>query len=164
MDERKKIRQELQELKAPKLEASQGKVPKWEMPEGYLDQLTDRVLEKDAQSNRKYFRMQIVRWAAAAVVILAVGFWWSQTPSAENNPPLAVMDWDQIPTEDLQQYVSDNIDEFDLDLLATTVTDQASSGSGEASSPAEAISTEALEQYLEADDEWLDDLEDEDWF
>lgn len=164
MGEKRKIQEELKGLEASQLRAQQGQVPKWEMPPDYLDQLTDRVLETTAQPRARYRRMVVMRWAAAAVLVLAAGYWWFQTPSVDSSPYLAEVDLEVIPTEDIQQYVSDNIEEFDLDMLATTVVEDTKPGEANTVQPSDAISTEALEEFLEADDEWLDDLTEEDWF
>lgn len=164
MDERQKIREELKELGANELHARQGRVPDWEMPAGYLDQLTDQVMESATRPTARYSRMVIMRWAAAAVLVLAAGYWWWQAEPAKPSPVFAELDWNTIPTEDMQQYVSDNIEEFDLDLLANSVGEKTNSEEVISSQPDDAISTEALEEYLEADEEWIDDLTAEDWF
>lgn len=164
MDERQKIREELQELEAKQLHAAHGQVPKWELPSDYMAGLTDRVVESTAHAGARYRRMVIIRWAAAAAIVLVASYWWFQTPTVDHKPPLAVMDWNDIPTEDIQQYVSENIDEFDFDLLANSVAEGADPDEMEGVSPAETISTEALEDFLEAEEEWLDDLNEEDWF
>lgn len=163
MDERKKIREELIAQDAPHLHAQQGQMPKWKLPSGYLDQLSDQVLAEVNAPTRTYRRLTVVRWAAAAVVVLAVSAWYILSPA--NDQPLAEVDLSTISTAELQQYVSDNIDDFDLDLLASTVAEAPSLDSESPINGSEGISTEALEKYLEADEEWLEDMEmDEEWF
>ena len=165
MNERQKIKEELDAQDAPRLRAQQGRVPKWELPPGYLDQLAERSLEaaKD-KPVAKLRRLRVVaRWAVAAVLVLAVGFWWQNNQPVQPTEQLAELDWNNIPTEELQQYISDNIEEFDLNLLAGT--DNENAASAEAPSvPTGDVSIEALEEFLEADDEWLDELEVEEWF
>ncbi len=159
------IKKELDAQEAPLLRAQQGKVPKWELPSGYLDQLADRALDQaTAKPVTTYRRLRVVaRWAVAAAVILVAGFWWMSNQSFEPTAQLAELDWNSIPTEDLQQYVSDNIEEFDLDLLAEGALETAGS-TVVPPAPAGDVSIEALEEFLQDDDEWLDDLESEDWF
>ena len=164
MDERQKIKEELNELNAQRLQDFQGKVPEWEMPAAYLDNLADRALEQATPMVAKQRRLYIMRWAVAAVLVLAAGLWWMNTNEQQGQAQLVEVDWNAISTEDLQQYVSDNIEEFDLDMLASTGTDAIPESEGQLPGDADDISTEALENYLEADDQWLDDLESEDWF
>lgn len=162
MDERKKIREELSAQNAPFLRAQQGQVPGWELPDGYLDQLSDKVLVEVNAPPQTRFRLRIVRWAAAAVVVLAVGMWYVLSPATIQ--PVVEVDLSTISTEKLQQYVSENIDEFDLELLAATAAELPDGGTLTPTSGVQDISTEALEEYLEADGEWLEDLDTEEWF
>ena len=159
------IKKELDAQDAPILRAQQGQVPKWELPPGYLDQLADRALDQaTAKPVVKYRRLQVVaRWAVAAAIILAAGFWWMSNQSIEPTEQFAALDWNSIPTEDLQQYVSDNIEEFDIDLLAEGARETAGSAVVPPA-PTDEISIEALEEFLGDDEEWLDDLESDEWF
>ena len=69
MDERQKIKEELNELNAQRLQDFQGKVPEWEMPAAYLDNLADRALEQATPMVAKQRRLYIMRWAVAAVLV-----------------------------------------------------------------------------------------------
>ncbi|MEL6657906.1 MAG: hypothetical protein AAFY48_09165 [Bacteroidota bacterium] len=159
------IKKELDAQDAPMLRAQQGRVPKWELPPGYLDQLADRALDQaTAKPVTKFRRLQVVaRWAVAAAVVLAAGLWWMSNQEVGTVEQFAELDWNSIPTEDLQQYVSDNIEEFDLDLLAEGARETAGSAVVPPT-PADEISIEALEEFLGDDEEWLDDLESDEWF
>ena len=164
MDEKQKIREELQELQSTRLLGYQGQKANWEVPEGYLDDLTDRVLAQQQATGPRIRRQFVLRWAAAAAVALVAGYWWWSVTTAPPAIAQAAVDWNQIPTEELQQYVSDNIDEFDLELLAETVAQTSEQPQQQQAQSANGISIEAMEEFLEADDEWLEDLETEDWF
>lgn len=157
MREQKNIRKELREQKAEYLLAEQGKVPSWELPSGYLEQLTEEVLkttsvapaEKQVVSIHRYWRI-----AVAAIIVLALGCWYwypqnSQTDQMATSEP----DWSGIATEDLHAYVTNNIDDFEVGLLAASAVEAANE-----IVPGNGISTEALEEYLEAED-WLDEIE-----
>jgi hypothetical protein len=157
MREQKKIRQELREHKAEHLLAKQGKVPHWELPSGYLEQLAEDVLETTSTTpvKQKVVRLNDYwRIAVAAVVVLALGCWyWYPQPS--DNSPLAAAepDWSGIATEDLHAYVTNNIDDFEVGLLAASAVEADND-----IVPGNGISTEALEEYMEAED-WLDEIE-----
>lgn len=157
MREQKNIRQELREQKAEYLLAEQGKVPQWELPSGYLKQLADDVLNTTSTTpvKQKVVRLNDYwRIAVAAVIVLALGCWYWY-PQPTDNPPLAAVepDWSGIATEDLHAYVANNIDDFEVGLLAASAV-----GADNEMVPGNGISTEALEEYLEAED-WLDEIE-----
>ncbi|WP_367392233.1 hypothetical protein [Lewinella sp. LCG006] len=165
MREQKIIRQELREQKAERLLSQQGKTPGWELPPGYLDRLTDEVLKASAitssAASPKLIRFNH-QWriaAAAAVVVLALGCWyWSSGSSDAQTVAVSQPDWSDIPTEELHAYVDQHIDDFEVSLLAASA-----GGSLNEVIPGNDISTEALEDYLEAEG-WLDELDVSDLF
>jgi hypothetical protein len=154
MSERNKIREELRTQQAERLLANQGTVPRWELPPDYLARMTNKVL---AESEIPQPRVVHKRWlhlryvAAAAVVLLALGLWYVSPSEGETASPPTLASWDDIPTEDLQAYVTNHLDEFEVDLLAAYTL---STADDNPPLPGHGISTEALEEYLEADD-WL---------
>ncbi len=157
MREQKNIRQELREHKAEHLLAEQGKVPHWELPSGYLEQLTEDVLKT---ASTKPIKQKIVRFndywrvAVAAVIVLALGCWYWYPQNVENHTIAAAEpDWSGITTEDLHAYVTNNIDDFEVGLLAASAVE-----ANNEMVPGNGISTEALEEYMEAED-WLDEIE-----
>lgn len=158
MREQKNIRQELREQKAEHLLAEQGSVPDWELPSGYLEQLTEEVLKtttSTAPANQKViFLNHYWRIAVAAVIVLALGCWYWYPQPSDNSPIAAAEpDWSGIATEDLNAYVTNHIDDFEVGLLAASAEEAANE-----MIPGNGISTEALEEYLEADD-WLNEIE-----
>ncbi len=162
MKEQKNIRQELREQKAEYLLEKQGKVPQWELPSGYLEQLTGEVL--DAATTKpeigKVVRLnRFLRIAVAAAVLLAMGY-WSWYPNSGNTLTAASVepDWSGISTEDLQDYVASNLDDFEVDLLAASAIEAENE-----MVPGNGISTEAIEEYLEAED-WLDEMDVSEFF
>lgn len=158
MREQKNIRTELREQKAESLLAQQGKVPRWELPSGYLEELTEEVLKTSI--NTVAAAPKVVRFyaywriTAAAVIVLALACWYWYPQNSDNyQMATSEPDWSGIATEDLHAYVTNHIDDFEVGLLAASATEAANEivpGSG--------ISTEALEEYLEAED-WLDEME-----
>lgn len=163
MREQENIRKELREQKAAYLLAEQGKVPCWELPSGYLEQLTEEVLKTTASAAPA--QPQVVRihrhWriAVAAVIGLALGGWYWYPQNAENHQmATSEPDWSGIATKDLHAYVANHIDDFEVDLLAAAAEEAA-----DEIAPGNGISTEALEEYLEAEDR-LDEIEVSDFF
>jgi hypothetical protein len=158
MREQKNIRQELREQKAEHLLAEQGKVPEWELPAGYLEQLTEEVLK--TTTSAKVTHAKVVRFndywriAVAAVIVLALGCWYWYPQPSDNSPIAAAEpDWSGIATEDLNAYVMNHIDDFEVGLLAASAFEAANE-----MIPGNGISTQVLEEYLEADD-WLNEIE-----
>lgn len=154
MSERNKIREELRAQQAERLLANQGAVPRWELPPDYLERLADKVLAESGTPqprvvHKRWFRLRYA--AAAAVVLLALGLWYASPFEGEMAAPPTLASWEDIPTEDLQAYVTNHLDEFEVDLLAAYTLNTAED---DPPLPGHGISTEALEEYLEADD-WL---------
>lgn len=101
------------------------------VPEGYFEQFPDNLLEKikaaDSAETKEtkvvaFPVWRNVRWAAAALVILSLGIGYlsflntTQTVSAEN--ALAT-----LPATTIHEYIQNNIDEFDTDLIVSTLGD-----------------------------------------
>ncbi|MBK7335495.1 MAG: hypothetical protein IPJ00_04765 [Saprospirales bacterium] len=110
------LRKELEE-EAPFLLRQKEKPDGFSVPEGYFQQLQESVLERiaagageQAPVRRSIFPLRY-RLAAASVVILVVAALFLFRPAAPQTDSVA------LTAEEVHQYVSRNIDEFDLDLL-----------------------------------------------
>lgn len=154
--ENKPIKEELQAEKASLLQQWQGNSTSWSMPAGYLDDLSERAL-KEAQQPVTITRSRINdrrRWlaiAASVSLLLLAGSWWLLANYSQTTVS-TTMAWEDITTEDLQLFVDNNLEDFDLVLLAETADqEQWPLGDDEAA---------AIEEYLEESGDWL---EDEDW-
>ncbi len=111
-----------------------GKLQPFKTPKFYFDTLADRVLEKTQpvaapvykqyQAKKSIFA-QIGEWvsalmqprwaiAMASVMIVAVGTWFYMK-QPENTMPQTLT---EISSEDIHDYIKDNIDDFEEDLLA----------------------------------------------
>ncbi len=119
MSEKKNIQEELEHLNSPILTEWQGKSAEWLMPEGYLDNLVNEVVTKSEQSTK--FKLFVLRnsnfWKiAAGVLFLIVASWFFRDNiQGKNRDTLATLD--NISTEEIQDYVLDNIDEFEFEML-----------------------------------------------
>jgi hypothetical protein len=134
---RNAVRDELEEI-APQLARLKGVVPPVDIPDGYFDQLTEDVMQRirteeaagrrtAAETPRQPWWSDLVAMlyrpayamALAGVVILLVSVLvMRQTVQPEGPPELAMSD------EDIHDYISYHIDEFDLGLLAEEITDR----------------------------------------
>lgn len=159
MQEQKNIRRELREQEADHLLKQQGRIPKWELPAGYLEELTSKVLTSAAAPKERRIVRLLSYWklTAAAVVLLALGCWYWYPVGEESAVVASDLDWSGISTEELQSYVTSNIEEFEIGLLAEGTEGEI------VPIPGSGISTEALEQYLE-DEDWLNEVEVTDLF
>lgn len=176
MKNREELNKELGEL-SPFLLEMKNKSEGFKVPDNYFANLSDEVwqrLQAEKQAARPVqatpaqpslwmqlrqawqFLLQpqyALALASVAIVIIAAIF--LLRPSS-NETPLA-----QISAEEAQQYLSNNIDEFDTALLA----ELASQSETEATTPAiekETPNDSVMDQYLEEmiDDIDLEDLED----
>lgn len=108
-----------------------GKQQPFKTPKFYFDTLADRVLEKTQpvappqyKSKKSVFSpisewistLMQPRWAIAmaSVAILAIGSWFYLKPLNNQTPQTLT----EISTEDIHDYIKDNIDDFEEDLLA----------------------------------------------
>lgn len=108
------LRKELEE-EAPFLLRQKEKTDGFSVPEAYFQQLQETVLERIAAGELAPARRSIFplryRLAAASVVLLAAAALFLFRPA----PPPA--EFIALSAEEVHQYVSQNIDDFDLDLL-----------------------------------------------
>lgn len=159
------IKDELKELDATRLAEWQGQTVDNSPPPAFFANLAEQVLAevKDESSPsplRVVSRRSAAVWwrvAAAAVVVLALGSWWiSHSLGWSAQDTLVELDWQQITDEDLQAYVSANIDDFDLELLEqlTEPVPVPPALDNELE-----VSTEVLEDFIHSEEEWLESEE-----
>ncbi len=160
--EKNNIRKELEEL-SPLLAGLKNKSepPPFQTPEHYFHQLTHQVMEQvklepnphgpkktpDAAGAwwRRLLNPRLATAFAAAVVLLVAAVWLWQ---AQSGPDEAVAA--ELTTEEMDRYVSVNIDEYELEWLLETA-------SVEGELPAAATPPEeALDEYL---DDILEEME-----
>ncbi len=132
MDFNKELQDELNELSPSlsKLDKREG----FEVPPRYFDRLTDEVLRKAKADTELTKEKQSPQWlqnisnalatlwqprvaislASVAVLVLAVNFFFN-TSSDIDDPLAGISD---ISDQELSQYIQENLDEFDADLLA----------------------------------------------
>lgn len=118
-----------------------GTMP-YEVPAGYFEQLPEQVLQAAKQADKKKGRTipfglpigKAVRWAAAAILLLGVGIGSYKTfaPGESLTPREQLA---QLPADIVSDYVRQNIDEFDMELLETSMG-------------TETISDEEMDRYL----------------
>ncbi len=157
MKEKDEIRKELEEL-APGLSKIKREQP-FQVPPTYFKELPDEMLEKARQQPTgpawwstlgewvsSLLTPQRLAWQLAAIAVVVVaGIWMVRSHQpAEELPSVA-----DLSVEEMQLYVSNNIDEFDVDILLEE--------SNLTYIDVPLLDTTAIEQeYL---DEFLDDLD-----
>ena len=128
MNKKDLIQQELNEM--PLLQEQLGQAEGYQVPDGYFNDLEKNILDQisqetiPAQSSRtKLFSISSI-WGRAAAIALLIGgslFIWQKNMSS----PIAVTT--DLSKEEIYMYISDNLQEFDEDLLldqvATTPSD-----------------------------------------
>ncbi|PSR12609.1 MAG: hypothetical protein DA408_14655 [Bacteroidetes bacterium] len=159
MEERKKIQAELAQLQSEQLRRWQAQAAPRALPENYLEDLAGRVIAAPAA---KRLRLpQRTFWALAASVAFLLAASWLVFRDS-NTPVQPQVDLTQLSDEAILLYVNNNIDEFDLALLT-----EGSTTTGTVVLPSNwdsTISSEAIENYLEAEENWPADMEDQVFF
>ena len=119
MSEKKNIQEELEDLNSPILAQWQGKSAEWSVPEGYLDTLVNELVEKSEQPTKfKLFTLinkKLWQIAAGFLFLITASWFFVNNMQEEKLDTLATLD--TISTEEIQDYVLDNIDEFDVEML-----------------------------------------------
>ncbi len=173
MNEKDNIRDELK-LLAPKLTSLHGKNEGFSVPKDYFKNLPDELIERIRQDmpdqpevhwydkllnlSSTFIKPRYALALAAVLVLITVGIWFLTNPGAtQTAAPLVQIE--EISDEALFTYVSDNIRDFDRDLLVSQSVKE-----GEEVKPLQQItkpSTEEMEQYLDGiiDDLDMDDLQ-----
>lgn len=148
MSDKKNIQEELKDLSSPILAQWQGKAEEWSMPDGYLNHLSNEIIAKSEQPQKvKLIHvMQKKSWQIAASILFlvaATGFFMNNGKTQYPSNTLASLE--NISTEEIQIYVLDNIDEFDVELL-------------------EEYALEDNGEYLDLKENWLEDQSSTDLF
>lgn len=136
---------------APRLQALREQIPPVQAPEGYYERMTEDVMQKVKTSHSAKRRSLPGRkWMgmAAALALSLLAVWWL-FQKEQPNTSMAELNWDTIPTEEVQSYVLDNIDEFELDWIIQEQDIEVT--------PAYNIPEDEIRNYLE--EEALDNLE-----
>ena len=151
MKEKEKIHKELEQL-APLLAKHKDKSSPFKVPEGYFDTLEAKVLEQVSSEEPKR-SATIIRplyfWltSAAAIILLVVGM--SVLFQSENHSENLLAD---ISVEEIDRYISDNLHEFDEDLLLESSSNLSDLKNND-------FSEEEINLYLEDNLEELEDLD-----
>ncbi len=125
MNEKDAIRKELEEL-APRLSHIDRKEP-FQVPPTYFRELPEEIMEKARrQPTTSGWVTSVINWIttvltpqriawqlATIAVLIAVGLWLFQSPQQSAALPTIA----DLSVEEMQLYVTDNIDEFDVDIL-----------------------------------------------
>jgi hypothetical protein len=102
------------------------------IPEGYFQSLPAQILAaaKNSDGEQKQKRRAIpltgrsilrqLRWAAAAVLLVGIGI-GSYKPLFVKKPYDTEKALAKVPQSDINDYVSQNIDDFDVDMLANNL-------------------------------------------
>ncbi len=136
--------------KTPRLDALRQQLRPPTPPEGYLEQLTDTVMQRtrhlEAATTRRVPLWGLLRIAASLLLLLAAGWWWLHTPAASPAPG-----WGDLPPAALETYVNAHIDEFDWEWLLEANSPIAA--------PAYELTPEEMHDYLEnnLDEDWLEE-------
>ncbi len=151
MKEKEAIQKELEQL-APLLARQKEKSSPFKLPDDYFDTLENQILDRVTMEPKKDTPTKIRSlsfWltSAAAILLLAVGF--SFLFQSQNKSEALLAD---ISTEEIDRYISDNLYEFDEDLLFEENTTSADLNSTD-------FSEEEVNLYLEENIEDLEDLD-----
>lgn len=123
------------------------KIMPFDVPNGYFEQLPEQILKAAKDEPKKGrvipFTTRIqkgVKWAAAAMLIaaLGIGSYRMLTP-AELTPSEELA---KLPADVISDYVSQNIDEFDMEVLESTINN----------SELQSLTDEEIDKYLEETD------------
>ena len=99
----------------------------YEVPAGYFDTLPDRLLAAAKEAQKQPARIiplrrniwKQVKWAAAAVLIIGLGFGSYEIVQILQPPHKAEHMLASIPDKDISEYIQQNIDDFDLDMIVS---------------------------------------------
>ncbi|WP_276134879.1 hypothetical protein [Polluticoccus soli] len=130
----------------PKLELPKSNP--FEVPAGYFDKLPEQMLQAAKAEGKKKGRVipftthiqKGVKWAAAAMLVaaLGIGSYRMLTP-AQLTPSEELA---KLPADVISDYVSQNIDEFDMEVLESTINN----------SELQSLTDEEIDKYLEETD------------
>lgn len=141
---------------APRLAQLREHLPTPKPPVGYWENMTDSLMDKihqEPQSTGRVvgLRRKPIYWmglAASLLLLLAAAWWISLEPQGEG--ATVATTWEDISTEEVQSYVFNNIEDFELDWFVQEELDPM---------PNYDLDAESIESFLEEDIN-LEDLED----
>lgn len=157
MDNRKEILDELSGL-SPRLRDLKAKGDGLTTPEGYFEGLSDQVWsrlkdspkkETVARPMRRLWRLPYKSGIAAALVLAAAALIWLNRPRES-----AAFDLGALTPQEAEQYILNNIEDFDLSMLVASRPE-------EIADPAGAGRTDTLDsEWDQLLDEYLEDVDD----
>ena len=159
---KKTVRKELEEI-APFLAdlKAKSKGNEASVPEGYFEnfrtEFFDKVKQPEVSSTKKEPKVIRMNWryiaVAASVAIIVIAFWFSNTLILNNDADSGIAD---LSIDEMYDYLGEHIEEFEMDELASIVTDNEMDDFGILEIEEDFID----EEYFE--DEILDDFDYED--
>lgn len=119
------------------------------MPAGYFDALPQQMLQAAKQADAPKTKTiplgnrvwKNLRWAAAAILLMGIGFGSYKMLQPADAPLSTEQQLAQLPAGTISDYVQQNIDDFDTDLIASNIANMEVSVSQ--------LSDEEITQYLE---------------
>jgi hypothetical protein len=127
------------------------------VPDGYFDNLPAQLLAAAKETApslvvkqfgpkpRHYLAFSNIRWAAAAILLLSVGIAGYNVYQREHSSAIASLN--NIPKQDINEYVQQNIDDFDTEMLASNIEPN-STATNEPPTNANQLNDKDIEQYL----------------
>lgn len=155
----KELHDELESL----LPGKGGKLPRGsapQAPEGYFDDLADRVMHQVRESEARvvvhrprplsetpwFLRMTHPAWAAAAALLVMAFFAYRQWGGGKDEATAEADAWAAIDQASLDAYLEHHAEDFELTLLLRTLYED-----GAEPDLFEDLDTETLEDYLDED-------------
>jgi hypothetical protein len=168
------VRKELEGLSPllHRLKKGHPDMPSDQLPKGYFHRMQDKVMGQLREEERQHrsskssvfqwgewlnqlFSPRLVASLATVLVLVVAGLWW-MNHSDDIHAGEGDIVWSSLSQSEVDAYVNENLDDFDLDLIVRYTED--ASSSLDLFLP-EQMEEEELDQYL---DEIIDDLEIED--
>jgi len=128
------------------------------VPEDYFtEDITTRVIPGKPEIKNKtseHPSVRSIRWtswvaAAAVLFIIGMGGWHFLTPSGSTSGTTFEQRLAQIPKSDIQNYINNNLEEFDINMIENSISQTAKNNM--AASALSGISDADIEAYLNED-------------
>lgn len=141
-------------------------------PKEYFDTLVNGIIEKESAPKVISIKRKMIIWVSSAAAVLLIALLLIDRSPEQSTDVFAQLNG--IPTDELLAYMDANIDEFETELIAETLTDEEVDEFGEIISSElteityletkeeisfEEISPSELNEYLDLEDLDLEDLE-----
>lgn len=147
---------------------------KSEVPdESYFAEMANKVIDaKKFEANIvPLYRKSFFKWAVAASIILPLAIYFiSQGRTEANQDHTVLLGLNEIPTEDIHQYIMENMEEFNLSEVSEMVTtetletfkvEQVTLETKTESGFFDEITTDEIESYFDSQEIDTEELEDE---